>query len=172
MKEKEKVNQLTFDDRTGLCPNLEELLSALFDYICKFQKIEKPCVESLTLADDDFVRDINHKYRGLDRTTDVISFALEEADDEIDPPVRDLGDLIVSLPQAQRQANEFKHPLAREIAFLVIHGTLHNLGYDHTRSEKDAEIMYSLQNNILNSFKADWEDSRWKPLQDPLKVEK
>lgn len=161
-------NQLPFDDRTGLCGGAEELLRKLFDYIVTYQGIEVPCIESVTLADDDFVRQINSEYRGIDRTTDVISFAFEEGEQESGAPVRDLGELIISVPQTQRQAEQFAHPFSRELAFLFIHGTLHNLGYDHARSERDAEVMYALQNDILNSFPTEWEDSRWKPSRDPL----
>ena len=172
MNKRIQKNELTFDDQTGLCAGMEEIFHRLFDYICRFQKLDRPCLESLTLADDKLVREINSQYRGIDRTTDVISFAFEEGGDVVDAPVRDLGELIISVPQAQRQADEFKHPLIRELCFLIIHGTLHNLGYDHTRSEEDARVMYALQNDILNSFDVDWEDARWKPSEDPLKDER
>lgn len=168
MTRKEKRNQLTFEDRTGLFPGIEELFSSLLDHICETEKLQLGAVESLTLADDDFVKEVNREYRGIDRTTDVISFSFEEGEEATDLPFRDLGDLVISVQQAQRQAEEFKHPLSRELAFLFIHGTLHNLGYDHVRSEEDATIMFELQNRILNSFVTDWEDARWKPTSDPL----
>lgn len=163
-----KTSELAFDDETGLVPQLGGMFSSLLDYIAKYQKLKKMAVESLTIADDDTVHKLNLEYRGVDRTTDVISFAFMEAGDDGDLEFMDLGDLIVSLPQAQRQADEFKHPLCRELAFLFIHGTLHNLGYDHTKSDEDARVMYELQNNILNGFQFDWENEEWKPKKNPL----
>ena len=76
-------------------------------------------------------------------------------------PFSNLGEGVISLDTARRQALEFKHPACRELAFLFIHGTLHNLGYDHARSHEDAVIMFALQNDILNSFEFDWESCVW-----------
>lgn len=163
-----QASELAFDDSTGLVPQLEGMFSSLLEYIVKDQKLDKKTIESLTISDDETVRKVNLEFRGTDRTTDVISFAFQEAGDDGDLPFNDLGDLIISLPQAQRQADEFHHPLCRELAFLFIHGTLHNLGYDHVRSQEDAEIMYSLQNKLLNGFDFDWENEKWKPLKNPL----
>ena len=106
---------------------------------------------SLVLTDDETVRQLNREYRGVDRTTDVLSFSFDhwghwqgdddaprsrEEDATTDWPMpedepRPLGEIIVSVPQAARQAAEQGVPLRRELAVLIVHGTLHLLGHDH-----------------------------------------
>jgi len=158
-------SELSFDDRTGLYPQLEDMFQRILDLIATNQKIGKTAVESLTLANDHDVQEINKQYRGTDRPTDVISFAFGEAGDDGDLPIRDLGDIIISVDTATRQAQEFKHSVCREMAFLFIHGTLHNLGYDHVRSEADAKIMFALQNKLLDEFVWDWDNPKWQALK-------
>lgn len=153
-------NTLEFDDRTQRCLELEGMFGDLLDFIAKKLELDS-VMESLTLVDDETIHKLNLEYRGTDRPTDVLSFSFEEGEDENILPFKDLGEVVISLDTAIRQAEEFNHPTCRELAFLFIHGTLHNLGYDHARSHEDAEIMFALQNDILNSFSFEWEDSRW-----------
>ena len=76
------------------------------------------------------MRSLNRRYRGIDRTTDVLSFSLREgAFAGLRPDL--LGDIVISIPRAEQQAGEAGHPLSREIERLLIHGLLHLLGYDH-----------------------------------------
>jgi len=91
-----------------------------------------PAAASLTvrLTDDAEMRELNRRYRGRDRTTDVLSFTGEAT-----PEGRHLGDLVISLPVARRQAREAGHPLERELRELVLHGVLHCLGHDHETDE-------------------------------------
>lgn len=89
---------------------------------------------SLVLVDDEYIHQLNRDYRGIDRPTDVLSFALDEGEepDVFDGPEEDLlGDIIISLPTAFQQAEEYNHSIERELAFLTVHGMLHLLGYDH-----------------------------------------
>lgn len=153
-------NTLEFEDQTGKCLKLEEMFRNLLDFIAKWQKLDA-VNESLTIVDDDTIHKLNLEYRGTDRPTDVLSFSFGEGEDENILPFKDLGEVVISLDTAIKQADEFKHPICRELAFLFIHGTLHNLGYDHARSHEDAEIMFSLQNDILNNYAYEWEDSKW-----------
>jgi len=97
----------------------------------------------LTLAGSQRVRALNRAYRGVDRTTDVLSFSQREGEDDGTPAdaPRVLGDVIVALPVASRQARRFGHGLAREVAFLAVHGTLHLLGYDHETPAEEADMM-------------------------------
>lgn len=107
---------------------------------------------SLTFVDDQRIHELNQEYRGVDRPTDVLSFALQEEDEE-EPEVFDfednlLGDIIISMDRAKEQAEEYGHSLAREIVYLAVHGTLHLLGYDHEQDrdklemrEKEEEVM-------------------------------
>ena len=100
---------------------------------------------SLSIVDDREMHELNLQYRGVDRTTDVLSFPLEE-DRPKEPCL--LGDIIVSAPKAKQQAEEYGHSLLREMSFLVVHGTLHLLGYDHMTPEEDEE-MQRLQEEVL-----------------------
>ena len=97
----------------------------------------------LTIVTSQRVRALNRAYRGLDRTTDVLSFSQREGAEMPlaagAPEV--LGDVIVSLEVAARQARAFGHSLVRELAFLAVHGTLHLLGYDHETPPEEAAMM-------------------------------
>lgn len=96
---------------------------------------------TLTLVDDDEIRQINREHRGIDRATDVLSFSLVEGlDDFALPPgmPRELGDVVVSYPRAVAQAEEYGHSVERELAYLVVHGVLHILGHDHEVPEEQA----------------------------------
>ncbi len=91
---------------------------------------------SVLYVSDDEMREINRMYAGKDRPTDVLAFAMREGENLTLPPEAEasgelLGDLVVSLETAQRQAEKQGHSLRREIAILLTHGTLHLLGYDH-----------------------------------------
>ncbi len=95
---------------------------------------------SLFLTDDETVHELNRTYRGVDRTTDVLSFSQREGEN---PDLWDnlLGDVIISVDQAQRQAAEYGHSMAREVGFLTVHGVLHLLGWDHEESEDERRMM-------------------------------
>jgi probable rRNA maturation factor len=111
----------------------------------------------LLITGDTTVRRLNRDYRGLDRTTDVLSFALGETGSEgfVAPPdsVRHLGEVIISFPQALRQAEAARHDLKKEMALLVVHGLLHLLGYDHVITA-DRRRMRARQKAILAKVKA------------------
>ena len=103
---------------------------------------------------DAVVRDLNRRYRGEDAPTDVLSFALrEDAEDFVLPPGESmrLGDVIISLPAARRQARQAGHSVEREVALLLIHGVLHLLGYDHA-VEMEERLMKSREAALLSSL--------------------
>lgn len=107
----------------------------------------------VSLVDDETIHEINRSYRGVDRVTDVISFAFNDDKDPshaiLNPEVpRMLGEILICLPQAKRQAEQIGNTLQRELSFLFVHGLLHLLGYDHMKKE-DEEIMFPLQDKIL-----------------------
>jgi probable rRNA maturation factor len=105
---------------------------------------------AITVLDDDWMQDLNRHYRGLDAPTDVLAFALYEGEPLVSapgvPPV--LGDVVISIDTAQRQAQALGHGLAAELALLTIHGCLHLLGYDHDEPEAQ-ERMWARQAAIL-----------------------
>lgn len=96
---------------------------------------------SVLLCNNEVIHQLNKEYRGIDRPTDVLSFALNEGD-EIDMEVETylIGDLIISLERTAEQAEEYGHPFERELAYLTVHGCLHILGYDHMTDEDKAEM--------------------------------
>lgn len=97
---------------------------------------------SLVFVDEDYIRQLNLEYRGIDAPTDVLSFAMEEGEPLAGMPDQEvvLGDVVVSLPAAHSQAEEYGHPFRREVAYLTAHGVLHLLGYDHSTEEERREM--------------------------------
>jgi probable rRNA maturation factor len=94
------------------------------------------------------MRSLNRRFRGIDRTTDVLSFSFREgAFGDLRPDA--LGDIVVSVPQAERQAREARHSFVREIEILLIHGLLHLLGYDHERGPSEARRMRRREQQFL-----------------------
>lgn len=100
---------------------------------------------TIVLSGDEEVRALNKYYRNIDKATDVLSF---EVNNSKVFPINILGDIIISIPQMKKQAKEYQTGEQRELAFLVIHGLLHLLGYDHETKE-DEEIMFKLQEELL-----------------------
>ena len=105
---------------------------------------------SVTLTDDEHIHALNKKFRGIDRATDVLSFAFRESDEPeiVGADFEILGDVIISLERAKIQAEEFGHSFLREIIFLEVHGLLHLLGYDHMVPEEKA-VMRSKEEAVM-----------------------
>ena len=139
---------------------------------CVLQKVlpGESCQISLVIADDDTVRELNHRYRGLDEVTDVLSFSTshqghwegeEEPPTEVDldpvsfplPPGEPLhlGEVVISYPQAGRQSGSGTLDLENELAMLVVHGVLHLVGLDHVEPEEEAHMM-GKQREILSGL--------------------
>ena len=107
---------------------------------------------NIILVDNNYIHELNKNYRGIDRPTDVITFALEDVDDFKAIDTRVLGDIYISIDKARSQAIEYGHALTRELCFLAVHGFLHLLGYDHMKKE-DEEVMFARQELILDACK-------------------
>ncbi|NOV03479.1 rRNA maturation RNase YbeY [Paenibacillus planticolens] len=126
---------------------------------------------ALTFVDDEAIQELNKQYRDLDKPTDVLSFAMSEfgedeirinyEDDEQDDAegsedgesvsegfIEPLGDIIISVPRAIAQAEDYGHSVERELGFLFVHGFLHLIGYDH-QSEEEEKVMFAKQEDIL-----------------------
>ena len=99
--------------------------------------------------DNKRIHEINKEYRGVDRETDVISFAMEDEMDIEYDNYRLLGDIYISIDRCYSQALEYGHSRVREICFLATHGVLHLLGYDHMNPE-DEKKMFNLQEELLD----------------------
>lgn len=98
---------------------------------------------------DEEIQELNHRFRGMDKPTDVLSFAGSEGGELVlGEPDEFLGDIAISLPAAARQAEEIGHSVERELAFLTVHGILHLLGYDHIE-QSDEIVMRERQRRIM-----------------------
>lgn len=108
---------------------------------------------NLIIVDNEYIHEINKTYRGIDRETDVITFALEDEDSIIIPEDvgRRLGDIYISIDKARSQAEEYGHGLLRELSFLAVHGFYHLLGYDHMTPE-DEKVMFAKQEEVLEEY--------------------
>lgn len=125
-------------------------IKKLIDYAIKYQKLDK-LEFNIIFVDDNYIHELNKNYRGVDRPTDVISFALEDGEKIDTGEFRMLGDIYISIDRTKAQAIDYGHSFLRELAFLSVHGLLHLLGYDHMKKE-DEEVMFGLQEEILNGY--------------------
>ncbi len=116
---------------------VQTLANAKFDNTAEF---------SVVIDSDEKLQQLNRDFLGIDAPTDVLSFPSEEFDPDEQAPY--IGDIIISFPRAEMQANDAGHPVINEIQLLVVHGTLHLLGYDHAEPE-EKEIMWAAQAEIL-----------------------
>ena len=107
---------------------------------------------NVIFVDNKTIRELNKNYRNIDRETDVISFALEDGEGNINFEFgRLLGDIYICVSKMKDQAKEYGHSIKREMGFLTIHGLLHLLGYDHMTKEEE-EVMFKKQEEILNAY--------------------
>lgn len=93
---------------------------------------------SVLLTDDETIRTLNREHRHKDRPTDVLAFPLDGAPEDDPAPL--LGDVVISIPTAERQATSRRRPLVREVRFLLAHGLLHLIGFDHDTAKKKARM--------------------------------
>ena len=142
-------------DKIVLGEYLEKRLQDGLNAVAKLHDLDDMTEVDITIVDDEEIHQLNRDYRNVDRPTDVLSFALDE-DDEDEPELLEgqlhlLGDIIISAETATRQAEEFGHGLEREIVYLAVHGLLHLLGYDHM-VEEDKVIMRAKEEEVLRAI--------------------
>lgn len=149
--------ELTFDN--GIAPEydrLEDEYRLIMETAFRVLSVQENYEVDVSLVGDEEIHQINRDYRGVDRVTDVISFAFLDDKSEAGKIVGDvprlLGEIFICVPQALRQAKEIGNSDERELSFLFCHGLLHLLGYDHMTKE-DEEIMFPLQEKILSEAK-------------------
>jgi len=126
----------------------EKLISDVIEATLKHESFMHDCFVSVTLVDNESIREINFEQRNIDSATDVLSFpVLEFEDGKMIENTGDyfegkliLGDIVVSLERAMEQSIEYGHSYERELGYLVCHSVLHLLGYDH-EDEEEREIM-------------------------------
>lgn len=136
------INQ---QDRVEFTPALEASLRGIADEAAQRLGISSSSELSLLLVDNEYIKELNFMYRGKDEATDVLSFAMNELGEE-EPELEELddinmlGDIVISVEQAWHQSQEYGHSLERELGYLLVHGLLHLLGYDH-ESEREQKLM-------------------------------
>lgn len=166
------------DDQAYLASGQEKLLHEVIEAAAKYLNLPERIELDLSIVSNEEIQVLNRDYRGLDKPTDVLSFALTEVTSEFDVDFahldlteeaeetedleetefedeeaipQHLGDIIISYPRAQEQAQDYGHSLDRELAFLAVHGFLHLNGYDH-QTEEEAQEMFKIQEEVLTTY--------------------
>ena len=134
----------------------EQIINKVINECFKNEGMDKlKLYVSITLTVPDVIQELNKKYRNIDKATDVLSFPMSEKNEikkliEGNYEIEDvLGDLVISIPKVKEQAIEYGHSFERELAYMVVHGFFHLMGYDHI-IESDKIIMREKEDEILN----------------------
>lgn len=148
----------TFDHTKAEDSKNLDLITDILEFTGNYLHLDEETEISVTLMHNDEIHQINKEYRNVDRPTDVISFAINDADEDIimDPEMAEeipanIGDLMISVDKVAEQAEFLGHSYERELGFLCVHGFLHLNGYDHMEKE-DQEKMFPLQKEIMNAY--------------------
>lgn len=137
--------------------NYKKIITQVIDKCFSVEKLEKLNLYiSVTLTTPQEIRTINNEFRNIDKETDVLSFPMFEKS-EIDSIValgknevpETIGDIIISVERVSEQAEEYGHSFERELAYMVVHGFYHLMGYDHMKND-DKKIMREKEENVLN----------------------
>ena len=137
--------------------NLEKDLEKVIREVLKLENIdEEKCEISLSFVDEEKIRQLNRDFRSIDRVTDVLSFPIEDFFNEdrkilLEKPYLMLGDVVICLDVARRQAKELGHSFEREIMYLTCHSILHLLGYDHME-DNDKKIMRAKEKEVMKNL--------------------
>lgn len=141
---------VTFSNETNKNVSEKKELKKLINYAVKYLNL-KDIEFGVIFVDNNKIKELNRIYRNIDRETDVITFRLADYEEVIFNNVKILGDIYISLDKALSQSIEYNHSYLRELSFLLIHGFLHLLGYDHM-NEEDEKVMFKLQEEILDGY--------------------
>lgn len=136
----------------------ENLINKVVDECFKTEGLDKlKLYISITLTVPEVIKEANKKYRNIDKATDVLSFPMFEKE-ELEELIKNnydvedvLGDLIISIPKVEEQATEYGHSFERELAYMVVHGFYHLMGYDHME-ENDKKEMRQKEDEVLNKL--------------------
>ncbi|MDU5504539.1 MAG: rRNA maturation RNase YbeY [Anaerococcus vaginalis] len=137
--------------------NLEKDLEKVIGEVLKIENVdEKKCEISISFVDEKKIRELNRNFRSIDKTTDVLSFPIEDFFNEdrktlLKKPYLMLGDVVICLDVARKQAKELGHSFEREIMYLTCHSILHLLGYDHMEDE-DKKIMRAREKEVMKNL--------------------
>ena len=133
----------------------KEIIKEVLDKCFKEEKLGKHITITVTLTNPENIRNINKKYRQIDNPTDVLSFPMYEKEEisEVKQQKYEviLGDIVISIPKVEEQAEEYGHSFKRELSYMVVHGFYHLMGFDHMKEEEKAE-MREKEENILGKL--------------------
>ncbi|RRF90343.1 MAG: rRNA maturation RNase YbeY [Coriobacteriaceae bacterium] len=137
-------------------PVSEQEIREDIDLVLASEGVERPCMVSVSIVSDERMHELNLQWRGMDRPTDVLSLECERPDDPDLAPGEpcELGDIVLAPDYIARQAKGFGTTPADECRLLLVHGTLHLLGYDHLKDE-EAEVMEAREDELLAKIKTD-----------------
>lgn len=128
-------------DKIEIPTDWEQKINEVAAICLREEQIPQEAEVDLLFVDNEAIREMNREYRDKDSATDVLSFPMYEADEEIDEEEEILfGDIVISLERAQEQCQEYGHSLEREVMYLLVHGLLHLAGYDHMEEEEKKEM--------------------------------
>ena len=145
----------------GVSQYHQDFVNAILNFSGTFLKLPDNTEMSVTFVNNDEIQQYNRQYRGVDKPTDVISFAIEEGEDDFDilpdqewanDIAKNIGDILVSVDVIASQATYLGHSYERELGFLVVHGFLHLNGYDHMLGDAEEKEMFDLQRKILDDY--------------------
>lgn len=151
------------DDEHYLNEQHQQIILDVIELTAKHLGLSIESEVDISIVDNDTIHQLNKQYRGIDRPTDVLSFALTEGDEEMgfefameadedfESLPEHLGDIIISYPKIVEQAADYGHSFERELAFLTVHGFLHLNGYDH-QTEAEEKEMFGIQNEVLEEY--------------------
>lgn len=137
----------------------DEIIGKVLEECFKEEKLEDSKLYiTITLTTPEKIREVNKKYRNIDKTTDVLSFPLFEKE-ELEEKIKNndfiyediLGDIIISIDKVKEQAIEYNHSFERELSYMVVHSFYHLMGYDHMK-EEEKKIMRQKEENILSKL--------------------
>lgn len=132
--------EIYYDDRQDdikITEEIKNLIEKSIAAVLKIEKLDENVEVSVSFVGDDEIRDLNREYRGVDKSTDVLSFPM---DDEFIIDNRILGDVIINTRRVMEQAEELGHSNERELSYLTVHSIFHLLGYDHMEDEDKKEM--------------------------------
>lgn len=152
-----KLTQTKLDylDKTEEKKKCDKMFEKLFLHTLAKLKKEGTYLVSLSIVKSSEIKKLNKNYRGVNKETDVLTFPYENEENEAEPFV-DLGSIILCLDVCKKEAKEYSLPVDKELAILFVHGLLHAFGYDHHKSKNDEEIMFKLQDEIVETFEYDF----------------
>ena len=149
--------KLIINNETNEDINIKNHLEKVIREVLNVEKVDQEkCEISLSFVDEEKIRQLNKDFRSIDRVTDVLSFPIEDFFNEdreniLEKPYLMLGDVVICLDVARKQADDLGHSFEREVMYLTCHSILHLLGYDHIEDD-DKKIMRAREKEVMKNL--------------------